>query len=115
MLHGSRAKGGERAGSDTDVGVLRRRGLVPSERFLALAARLTEVLKMTDVDLVDLRRAPGLLRHQVGTHGRLLFEDEPGRFNVFRVHAWKLHLDEMFLLRKHDRRFIREGLDRLRA
>ena len=86
---------------------------MPRERFLPLACRLTEILGMTDVDLVDLRRAPALLQHQVGTHGRALYEDEPGRFNVY--HAWKLYLDEMFLLRRHDRRFIRERLDRLRA
>jgi len=115
VLFGSRARGIERADSDTDVGVLRREGLVPSERFLSLAGRLTGVLGMSDVDLVDLRRASGLLQHQVGTHGRALFEDEPGRFNLFRVHAWKLYLDEMYLCRRHDKRFVRETLDRLRA
>lgn len=115
VLFGSRAQGRGRPGSDTDVAVLRRTGLVPPDRFLELAGRLTGILGMTDVDLVDLRRSPGLLQHQVGEHGRPLFESEPGRFNVYRVDAWKRYLDEMVLLRRHDRRFIREGVDRLRA
>ena len=113
VLFGSRAQGGARPGSDTDIGVLRREGLVEPERFLALAGRLTEVVGMSDVDLVDLRRASGLLRHQVGTHGRALFEDQPGRFNLFRVHAWRLFLDELYFCRRHDARYIREGLERL--
>jgi len=66
-----------------------------------------------DVDLVDLRRAPGLLQHQAGTHGRALYEDQPGRFNVYRVLAWRLYLDEAYQCRRHDARYIREGLERL--
>jgi len=112
VLFGSRARGHERPDSDIDVGVLRREGLVPRERFLPLAAELSAALG-GDVDLVDLRRAPGLLQHQAGTHGRALYEDQPGRFNVYRVLAWRLYLDEAYQCRRHDARYIREGLERL--
>jgi predicted nucleotidyltransferase len=115
VLFGSRARGDARPDSDSDVGVLRSTGLVPAERFLDLAVRLGNATGLPDIDLVDLRRASGLLQHQAGTHGRPLFEDEGGRFNVFRVAAWKRHLDEAVDFRRLDADYIREGLERLRT
>ena len=115
VLFGSRARGDVRPDSDSDVGVLRRTGLVPAERFLDLAVRLGDASGLPDIDLVDLRRAPGLLQHQAGTHGRALFEDEAGRFNLFRVAAWKRYLDEAVDFRRLDADYIREGLERLRT
>jgi predicted nucleotidyltransferase len=115
VLFGSRATGHAREGSDSDVGVLRRSGLVPAEQLLDLARRLSEATGLPDVDLVDLRRAPPLLKHSAGTHGRALFEDEPGRFNLFKVYAWKLWLDDQQTLRKLDAVYIREGLERLKS
>ncbi len=115
VLHGSRARGYARPDSDSDVGVLRRSGLVPSEQFLDLLVRLEDATGLPNIDLVDLRRAPPLLKHGVGTHGRSLFEDEPGRFNLFKVYAWKLWLDDQQTLRKLDAVYIREGLERLKA
>jgi len=115
VLFGSRATGHARPDSDSDVGVLRRSGLVPPDRFLELAARLGEETGLADVDLVDLRRAPPLLKHSAGTHGRALFEDEPGRFNLFKVYAWKLWLDDRQTLRRLDTVYIREGLERLKT
>ena len=115
VLYGSRARDDARPDSDSDVGVLHRTGIVPANRFLDLAVRLGDATGLPDIDLVDLRRAPGLLQHQAGTHGKALFEDEPGRFNVFRVTAWKLYLDEAFEFRRLDADYIREGLERLRT
>jgi predicted nucleotidyltransferase len=115
VLHGSQARGHARPDSDSDVGVMRRSGLVPADRFLDLARRLGEATGLPNIDLVDLRRAPPLLKHTAGTHGRALFEDEPGRFNLFKVYAWKLWLDDQQTLRKLDAVYIREGLERLKA
>jgi len=115
VLYGSRARGYARPDSDSDVGVLRRSGLVPAERFLDLLGRLGEATGLPNIDLVDLRRVPPLLKHSAGTHGRALFEDEPGRFNLFRVYAWKLWLDDQQTLRRLDAVYIREGLERLKA
>ncbi|HEY7513100.1 MAG TPA: hypothetical protein VIC87_01405, partial [Vicinamibacteria bacterium] len=86
-----------------------------AEQLLDLARRLSEATGLPDVDLVDLRRAPPLLKHSAGTHGRALFEDEPGRFNLFKVYAWKLWLDDQQTLRKLDAVYIREGLERLKS
>jgi uncharacterized protein len=115
VLYGSRATGHARPDSDSDVGVMRRSGLVPSEQFLDLALKLEEATGLLNIDLVDLRRAPPLLKHSAGTHGRALFEDEPGRFNLFKVYAWKLWLDDQQTLRKLDAVYIREGIERLKA
>lgn len=115
VLHGSRATGHARPDSDSDIGVLCRSGLVPAERFLDLLGKLEDVTGLRDIDLVDLRRAPPLLKHSVGTHGRALYEDEPGRFNLFKVYAWKFWLDDQQTLRRLDPIYIREGLERLKA
>ncbi len=115
VIHGSRATGHARPNSDSDVGVLRRSGLVPPEQFLDLIGKLGEATGLPNVDLVDLRRAPPLLKHSAGTHGRALFEDEPGRFNLFKVYAWKLWLDDQQTLRRLDAVYIRDGLKRLNA
>jgi hypothetical protein len=55
------------------------------------------------------------LKHSAGTYGRALYEDEPGRFNLFKVYAWKLWLDDQQTLRKLDAIYVREGLERLKA
>jgi predicted nucleotidyltransferase len=115
VLYGSRARGYARPDSDSDVGVMRRAGLVPAERILDLAVKIGEATGLPGIDLVDLRRAPPLLKHSAGTHGRALYEDEPGRFNLFKVYAWKLWLDDQQTLRKLDAVYVREGLERLKA
>jgi predicted nucleotidyltransferase len=115
VLYGSRARGYARPDSDSDVGVMRRSGLVPAEQILDLAVKLADATGLPNVDLVDLRRAPPLLKHSAGTHGRALYEDEPGRFNLFKVYAWKLWLDDQQTLRRLDAVYVREGLERLKA
>lgn len=115
VLYGSRARGYARPDSDSDVGVVRRAGLVPAEQILDLAAKLADATGLPNIDVVDLRRAPPLLKHSAGTHGRALYEDEPGRFNLFKVYAWKLWLDDQQTLRKLDAVYVREGLERLKA
>ncbi|MFQ5845642.1 MAG: nucleotidyltransferase domain-containing protein [Planctomycetota bacterium] len=115
LLFGSRSQGRERADSDSDLAVLQRAGVVPAGRFLELGFRLGEATGLPDVDLVDLRRAAPLLRHQAASHGTSLYEAEPGRFNLFRVEAWRLWLDDALTLRRLDVRYVRESLDRLRT
>jgi len=113
VLFGSRARGYATSRSDSDVAVRRRGGALPDGRFAELAAAIGEATGLPDVDLVDLRVAPPLLKHCVGSYGRPLFEAEPGLFNLFRVYAWKLWLDDERTLRRFDERYIREALERL--
>ncbi len=114
VLFGSRAKGGGAGGrSDSDIGVRCRTGAISAREFLDLIGELSDATGLPDVDLVDLRRAPPLLKHVVGSEGKLLYEAEPGLFNIYRVYAWKLWLDDRLMLRHLDARYIREGIREL--
>lgn len=53
VLFGSQAKGTAREESDFDVGVLCKDRLIPANQFLKLAYRLSQVLGMGNIDLVD--------------------------------------------------------------
>ena len=83
ILFGSRARGGARPGADWDFGYLANGAAdVP-----ALLAALVEVLQDDRVDLVDLRRAGGLLRYRAACDGRLVHEAAADLFDLYRLEA----------------------------
>lgn len=87
-LYGSHVRGGARADSDIDLGVLCDAPLDPVAVFDAgsrLAARLG-----TSVDLVDLRRAGGLLRVEATHRGRPLLTPSV-EADLFTAHALADH------------------------
>ena len=89
ILFGSRARGGARPGADWDFGYLADEATdVP-----ALLAALVEVLQDDRVDLVDLRRASGLLRYRAARDGRLLHESAPDLFDGYRLEAARFWCD----------------------
>ena len=90
-LYGSRASGDVWGGSDVDVAVLPARPLAPDVRW-DLAARLASALR-TDVDLVDLRTASAVMRHQVITTGRLLYEGDVAERQRFELAAFSAYFD----------------------
>lgn len=81
---GSTARGRGRPGSDLDVGVLLDEdgGTTLWEIEKALAAAIRQ-----PIDLVDLRRAPPLLRFQIARDGRALVERREGDWKRFKYHA----------------------------
>lgn len=83
VLYGSRARGDRRPDSDWDFAFL------GTARFdeEGLRAELVLLLGTDRVDLVDLSRAGGLLRHRVAREGRVLHEAEPGVFEAFWIEA----------------------------
>ena len=87
VLFGSRARGDAGAESDWDLGYLAEPSFDPDALLLDLVTRLA-----TDrVDLVDLARAGGQIRFRVAADGRVVYEDEPSRFERFwleAVHFW---------------------------
>ncbi len=83
MLYGSRARGDAHETSDWDLGYLGDPGLDHGGLLLALI----DALDTDAVDLVDLRRASGLLRFRAAQDGRAIFEREPGSMDQFRLDA----------------------------
>jgi predicted nucleotidyltransferase len=87
-MYGSHARGEARPGSDIDFAVLADEPLDPVALFDSsgrLAARLGAV-----VDLVDLRRAGGLLRVEATHHGRPLLPPTH-EADLFTAHALADH------------------------
>lgn len=79
LLFGSRARGDVHPRSDWDFGYLAR----PDFDVDDLLARLVLLLGTDQIDLVDLRRANGLLRYRAAAEGVPLFESTPGTFEDF--------------------------------
>jgi predicted nucleotidyltransferase len=113
VIFGSRARGQACATSDCDVGVLRKKGIVPAGDFLQLAYQLSQALKLGNIDLVDLRRASPLLKYEVSRWGKPIYQAEPSVFVRFRVLAWKLYQDDRYDLRRFDAVYIQRSLERL--
>lgn len=87
-LYGSQARNEARGDSDVDVGVLCDRALEPVALF-DVKGRLESRLG-TAVDLVDLRRAGGLLRVEATHHGRPLITPT-NEADLFTTHALSDH------------------------
>ncbi len=79
LLFGSRARGDVHPRSDWDFGYLGG----PDFDVDDLLARLVFLLRTDRIDLVDLRRANGLLRYRAAAEGIPLFESTPGAFEDF--------------------------------
>ncbi len=107
VLFGSTARGRETASSDLDVGVLLEEdgGTTLWQVETALAAAVARPL-----DLVDLRRAPPLLRCQVAREGRLLVERREGDWKQFKLRA----LRDWWDWAPTARRLHRRAIERLR-
>lgn len=84
-VHGSTARGDDRADSDIDLALL----LPPGQHLanpLALAAKLQEVTGQP-VDITDLRRAGNVLRMQVLREGKQLVNACPDQVLAWEAYA----------------------------
>lgn len=84
VLFGSTARGTAGSTSDVDLAVWLDTEAVNRLWDIDLAAGAA---MRRPVDLVDLRRAPPLLRLQIARHGIVLVEAEPGRWSRFKAQA----------------------------
>lgn len=100
VLFGSRARGEERPDSDWDFGYL---GTPDPD---ALAGALMTSLRSDEVQVVDLKKASGLLRFRAARDGILLHEDTPGLFSNFRFEAARFWCDAGPVLEKAYRRAL---------
>lgn len=96
LLFGSRARDEAHAGSDWDFGYLAAADTDPEP----LRAGLVETLHTDRLDLVDLRRASGLLRYRAARDGQVVFEARPGLDDAFRLEAVRFWCDAAPVLQR---------------
>lgn len=94
VLHGSRARGDARPGSDWDFAYLAS----PVFDADALLANLGEAIRSDAVDLADLSRASGLLRYNAASDGIAVYERDSGAFEQFQLDAISAWLDMAVVL-----------------
>lgn len=115
VVFGSQVSGSTHAESDIDLGFVKPREPLSLDARRRLEDGLARVLGSRELDLVDLRRVPGLVRHLACERGAVLFETRSGLFEAFRVLAWNLYQDERIAIRRHDAEGLRRALETLRA
>jgi predicted nucleotidyltransferase len=96
LLFGSRARGDAGAASDWDCGY-QATGEFDVTVFLAT---IVEIVGSDRVDLVDLRRASGLLRYRAARDGRTLYEARPGIADQFCLEAVRFWCDAAPILER---------------
>ena len=89
MLFGSRARTDAQPHSDWDLGYLAEAGFDP----VALLGSVVEAVGSDQVDLVDLRRASGLLRYRAARDGQVVHEARPRLAEEFRLEAAQFWCD----------------------
>jgi predicted nucleotidyltransferase len=104
LVFGSRARGDAHDGSDWDLGFLASAVFDPAWFLGALVERVHN----DRVDLVDLRRAGGLLRYRAARDGRVLHEARPGLADEFRLQAIDFWCDVGPLLQRGYDRVLAE-------
>jgi predicted nucleotidyltransferase len=96
MLFGSRARGDAHEGSDWDFAYLAGDQL----DVATLLGAVVELVGSDRVDLVDLRRASGLLRYRAARDGQVVFEARPRLAEAFRLEAAQFWCDAAPVLQR---------------
>lgn len=107
FLHGSRAKGTHRQGSDVDVAAWWASEVPGAPE----APSAFEVTLPAGVDLLVLNGAPLELAGRVAVGGLLLFDDDPGERVRWVATTRKVYFDEVPRMRRAHREFA-EGRHR---
>jgi len=109
-LFGSAARGTRGKRSDVDIAVLtRERGVSRrgSRSLVEYVQAACDVLGTDNVDVVLLRRAPIVLRHEVFRDGKPLLVRDPGELTRFRLESSREYLDTIPLRRTFEEAFFR--------
>lgn len=78
--------------SDIDVAYLAEHPLTTDE-YLQLLADFAVLFEYPKIDLIDLIKAPGLLKFEAVTKGTLLLEKEQGFFNEYYLYCIRYYYD----------------------
>ena len=96
MLFGSRARGEAHTVSDWDLGYL----ATGDFDLAGLLGGLVEIVGSDRIDLVDLRRASGLLRYRAARDGRPVYEARPRLAEEFCLEAAQFWCDAAPILER---------------
>ena len=119
VLFGSRARGDIHANSDWDFAALydeeARKAYIKDNAWAwfevpQLLGQLYEI-NSDQIDVVELNNCSILINHFVALDGKLLYEKEPGIFEIFRRSALKSE-EEMKEIRKSLREKVEQNLQR---
>ncbi len=91
LMFGSCAKGDVHPESDVDIAVYGRQ-ILSEKKKVSLAYDLSNIFRTNDIDLVDLRTAPPLLKFQVFKNYKALFQRDPmllHRLELANLHEMK--------------------------
>jgi predicted nucleotidyltransferase len=92
VLFGSQATGRTHSKSDVDIGFTAPEHLELKTRF-EIETLISKVLGRDDVELVDLQRISPVMKKIVADEGVVLYEREPGMFELFCIYAFKLFVE----------------------
>lgn len=88
VLFGSHAKGNIRPDSDVDIAIYPVKELTPKQEQ-AIYNDLINLFSRDDVDVVNLKRTRDvLIRYEIFTIGKPLYEAEPNLFSKVRMRSW---------------------------
>ena len=101
-LFGSHGTEYETPLSDIDFAVLYRGGEESGlMRDMQVMAGLSSILRIEDIDLVNLNKAPILLQHEIISSGELLYERDRETVSDFIYHVLTFAYDEKIRARKY--------------
>jgi predicted nucleotidyltransferase len=78
--------------SDIDIAFLSRNQLHQDD-YLQLMGDLSAFFQYDKLDLIDLKRASGLLKYEIADKGRLLFHSKEGFFERYRLYCLRYYYD----------------------
>src|SRR3989344_3169992 len=92
VLFGSQAGGVTHPQSDTDIGVMSDHRLRPKE-LAEIGFQLTQVLKLPDIEVADLKTLPPLVLKNLAEQSVLLYERELNLYDRFKIYGLKRHME----------------------
>ena len=92
VLFGSQASGITHPRSDIDIGVMSDHRLRPRE-LAEISFQLTQILKLPDIEVADLKTLPPLMLKNIAEQSILLYENEPNLYDRFNIYGLKRHME----------------------
>ncbi len=101
-LFGSHGTEHETPLSDIDFAILYRKGVESGlMRDMQVMAGLSSILRIEDIDFVNLNKAPILLQHEIISSGELLYERDRETVSDFIYYVLTFAYDEKIRARKY--------------